>query len=149
MNKDIRRGDIYIYVRETRSATQEGSKREARTMRVGMICREEEGNGDEITLLYWPTRGASERAEPRTEVASHTPAATALLFTPQVVTAGETPPGERRIVASRLSIFQTESYEQEAMGTGRTREHQATRRLFGGATQRSPGGFHRSLGFPH
>jgi hypothetical protein len=118
-------------------------------MRVGMICREEEGNGDEITLLYWPTRGASERTEPRTEATSRTPAATALLPTPQVVTAGGTPPGERRIVASGSSIFRTESYEQEVMGAGRTREHQATRRLFGGATQRSPGGFHRSLGFPH
>jgi hypothetical protein len=82
-------------------------------------------------------------------IESKRPAATALLPTPQVVTAGETPPGERRMVASGLSIFRTESYGQEVTGTGRACEYQATRRLFGGATQRSPGGFHRLLGFPH
>ena len=65
-----------------------------------MICRGEEGNGDKITFLYWPTRGASERAEPRIE--SKRPAATALLPTPQVVTAGETPLGERRFTLSYL-----------------------------------------------
>ena len=83
------------------------------------------------------------------DAASRTPAATALFPAPQVVTAGETPMGERRIVASGLSIFRTESYGQEVTGTGRACEYQAIRWLFGGATQRSPGGFHHSLSFPH
>ena len=99
--------------------------------------------------FYTSLRASRAENSNRTEAASRTPAATALLPAPQVVTAGETPTGERRIVASGLSIFRTESYGQEVTGTGRACEYQATSRLFGGATQRSPGGFHRLLGFPH
>ena len=48
-------------------------------------------------------QGVSEWAEPRTEAASLTPAAAALLPMPQVVTTGETPPGERRMVAGETT----------------------------------------------
>ena len=78
-----------------------------------------------LFILAHARRQRAGRAENRIE--SKRPAATALLPMPQVVTAGETPPGERRMVASGLSIFRTESYGQEVTGTGRACEYQATR----------------------